>query len=197
MSRPKGWKITKEKVAKALNHPRLAGVRFNIQETFKTYDFRKNLGLKHETHEITVSGSNDRGILDAMDVLLHEAGFNAAERLHVFHISESRIITKQKKSTPRVKTHKFHDLPGLYITTPHVDVFKVQDNNGNWLIERPLFRWGRVNREHAESEAKMLNLGYQHALYDLIAGRPEALAILTKLKGEMKSVEKQVKGVKF
>lgn len=95
------------------------------------------------------------------------------------------------------KINKFHDLPGLAITNPHVDTFKVSDNNGNWKIERPLFRWVRVDKWYAEEEAKMLNIGYQIALYDIIAKKPEAMEYLKKLRAEVKRIEKQCKGVDF
>ena len=48
------------------------------------------------------------------------------------------MATKKKSK----KENKFHDLPGLNITQPVINEFKVEDGNGNWRIERPLFRWG-------------------------------------------------------
>lgn len=93
--------------------------------------------------------------------------------------------------------HKLHDLPGLSLTKPWITPFTVQDNNGNWLIERPLFRWARVHREHAEQEAEMLNVGYQIAMLDILAERPEAMAMLMQLKAEKEKIEKQVEGVVF
>lgn len=197
MARPKAWKLHVADIAKVLQHPRLAGVRCKVSERFKKYDFREEMKMIHETHEIVIHPSSDyRSDLDAVYVILQQAGYQASERSHVFYIYESRLMdvkTKKQKS----KRHKFHELPGLTITTPHVQVFDVQDNNGNWLIERPLFRWVRVDKTQALEEAKMLNLGYQHCLYDLIAKRPEAMALFKKLKGEMKGVEKQLKGVSF
>jgi hypothetical protein len=104
------------------------------------------------------------------------------------------MTTAKKKP---VKINKFHDLPGFAITTPFIDEFKVEDNNGNWKIERPLFRWSRVHKFQAEDEAKMLNIGYQIAMYDLAAKRPKALKNFAKLKGEMERIEKQMEGVVF
>lgn len=101
------------------------------------------------------------------------------------------------KTKKAVLKHKFHDLPGLAITDPHVNTFKVVDNNGNWKIERPLFRWVRANKWHADEEAKMLNIGYQIALYDIVAKKPEAMQYLKKLKEEVRRIEKQFKGVDF
>ena len=103
------------------------------------------------------------------------------------------MATKKKSK----KENKLHDLPGLNITQPVINEFKVEDGNGNWRIERPLFRWGRVFRGQAEDEAKMLNIGYQIALYDIAAGRPEAMKNLALLKEEMERIEAQVKGVDF
>lgn len=95
------------------------------------------------------------------------------------------------------KGTKFHDLPGLGITNPFIKEFKVVDNNGNWKIERPLFRWVRVYKEQADEEAKMLNIGYQIAMYDLAAKRPQAVKNFALLKKEMQRIEKQMKGVDF
>jgi len=104
---------------------------------------------------------------------------------------------KPKAAKKKNIINRFHDLPGFNITKPSIDTFKVEDNNGNWKIERPLFRWVRVNQDQADDEAKMLNIGYQIAMYDILANRPEALKYLTLLKAEMESVEKQVEGVDF
>jgi hypothetical protein len=90
-----------------------------------------------------------------------------------------------------------HDLPGLAITDPWVKPFTVEDNNGNWKIQRPLFRWVRVDKSYAEDEAKMLNIGYTIAILDILAKRPEALAMMKKLKVEMTRINKQFKNKKF
>ncbi len=100
-------------------------------------------------------------------------------------------------ATKKKSKNKFHDLPGFTITKPHVTTFQVYDNNGNWKIERPLFRWVRVDKEYAEDEAKMLNIGYQIAMYDIIAKRPDAMKYLKLLKQEVARIEKQFKDVTF
>ena len=95
------------------------------------------------------------------------------------------------------KKAKLHELPGLMLNEPMINPFKVVDNRGNWLIERPLFRWVRVEKSHAEEEAKLLNVGYQLAVLDLLAGLPEAMKNQKLLKAWKDKVEKQFTGVKF
>ncbi len=95
------------------------------------------------------------------------------------------------------KKAKLHELPGLMLNEPMIKPFKVVDNNGNWLIERPLMRWVRVDKSWAEDEAKMLNVGYQIAMLDLLAGIPEAVKNQKLLKAWKEKVEKQFTGVKL
>ena len=96
-----------------------------------------------------------------------------------------------------IKSNKLHELPGLSLTEPMVKPFKVVDNNGNWKIERPLFRWVRVDKSYAEDEAKLLNIGYQTAILDLLAKIPEALKNQKSLKEWKDKIEKQFKNVDF
>ena len=95
------------------------------------------------------------------------------------------------------KINKMHDIPGLYLTRPLVKAFTVDDNNGNWLIQRPLFRWVRADKLHAQEDADMMNIGYHTALLDILAKRPEAMKMLAKMKEYKEGIEKQVKGVDF
>lgn len=106
--------------------------------------------------------------------------------------AEFRKAPKKKKIT-----NKIHDVPGLMLSNPLVDPFKVTDGHGNWKIERPLFRWGRMNKSQADDEAKMLNVGYQIAMLDLLAKRPEALKNLKALKKMKDDIENKFKGFDF
>jgi len=90
-----------------------------------------------------------------------------------------------------------HNLPGLFLNTPMVRPFKVSDNNGNWLIERPLFRWARIDQGTAQGECDLLNIGYQIAILDILGKRSEAAKIRKVLKKWKDELEKKMVNVKF
>lgn len=105
----------------------------------------------------------------------------------------SKVIKKLKTK----KTNTLHSLPGLAFSEPSITPFVVLDNNGNWKIERPLFRWVRVNRDHAHEEAKLMNIAYQIALFDIMGKRPDTMKMFKQLQTWKNKTEKQFKDVKF